>query len=143
MSSWTHITSCMSVDTHHCSKNLVEEVKEYLKNAPEIYGSERNADIFINLQGGYNCWFSHDCDHCEYQDTLRDVKDGDNEYEECDAPEGYDCSSEYQTCVVISIQGDLRDTTKEETHANFEKFKSYVEAKYLIRDYSINVEGDC
>ena len=65
------------------------------------------------------------------------------EIEECDAPEDYDCSADYQTCVVISIQGDLRDRTKEETQKEFNEFMKYITTKCYIRDYSVNIEGDC
>lgn len=142
MSRWTHITSCLSVETFHCSKTLVEDVYKYLKKAPEITGSEGDADVFVNLQSGYNTYTSHDCKHCEFAPTLRDVIVDGQEYEECDAPDGHDCSATYQTCVTISIQGDLRDKGKEETEKEFELFKEYIEKEYVIRDYAVNIQED-
>ena len=77
-----------------------------------------------------------------YRDTLRDViKDGE-EYSECDAPDGHDCSAQFQTCVVISIQGDLRDREKPQTQREFVDFLNYIKGSYIVRDYSVNVEGD-
>lgn len=142
MSMWTHITSCLSVDTCNCSKTPVEDVYKYLKKAPKITGSEADADVFVNLQSGHNFYTSHDCTDCEFAPTLHDVVIDGQEYSECDAPDDHDCSAEYQTCVVISIQGDLRDRMKDQTQKEFDAFLKYLEKKYMIRDYSLNIEGD-
>lgn len=142
MSRWTHITSCISVDTFKTSLEPEKMVQDYMKNAPKITGSEGDADIFINIPSGFNVYISHNCKHCTWKDTLRDVVVDGEEYEECDAPDGYDCSAEYQTCVVISIQGDLRDKGKEETEKEFNEFLKYIEKAYSIRDYSINIKED-
>lgn len=140
MSCWTHITSCMSVETDITEHNILELVKEYLDKAPKITGSEGDADVFVNLQSGYNFVAGTDCEHCEYGKTVRPLKDG---WFECDGPEGYNCpSGHYQTCVVISIQGDLRDRVREQTEKEFNKFKKYIEKKYYIRDYSLNIDAD-
>lgn len=140
MSRWTHITSCLSVDTFHLSLEPEKMVQEYLEKAPKITGSEGDADVFVNVPNGYNTYLSHDCKHCTWNDTLRTTIVNGEEYEECDAPDGYDCSAEYQTCVVISIQGDLRDKGKEETEEEFKKFLEYIEKEYTIRDYSVNIK---
>ena len=145
MSMWTHITACMSVETGIVVKKpeLRRRVKEFLKSAPEITGSEGPADIFVNIQGGYNFYTSHDCDRCKYKDSIIELKDEDgNDYMMCSAPDKHDCSAEYQTRVVISVQGDLRDRVKEETEKEFEEFKKYVEKLGYIRDYAVNIEGE-
>ena len=144
MSRWTHITACLSVDTYmeEPRKELRKQVKGYLKGAPKITGSEGNADIFINIISGHNLWTSFDCEHCKYKETLREIKIDGLDYLECDAPEGHDCSGEYQSRIAISIQGDLRDRTKEETTKEFNEFLHYIEKEYSIRDYAINIEGE-
>lgn len=146
MSMWTHITACLSVETGiiDTKSNLKKYVLSDLKkNAPKITGSEGNADVFVNVQSGHNFFTSYDCEHCKYQDTLRDVTDEDGtEYQECDAPDGHKCSGDYQTCVTISIQGDLRDRAETETREEFEKFLAYVKDKYYIRDYAVNIEWE-
>lgn len=141
---WTHITACLSVDTSIIEKKpeMRKQIKEFLKSAPKITGSERDVDIFVNIQSGYNFSTSHDCEHCEYRSTLRDVIEDGKEYQECDAPDGHDCSAKYQTCVVISIQGDLRDRTVTQTKEEFDAFLKYIESDYYVRDYSVNIEGD-
>lgn len=146
MSMWTHITACMSIDTGIVVKKpeLRRRVKEFLKGAPEITGSEGSADVFVNISSGYDYYTSRDCDHCKYKDTIIELKGQDDgeDYMMCSGPKGYDCSAEYQTRVIISVQGDLRDRTKEETEKEFEEFKKYIEKLGYIRDYAVNIEGE-
>lgn len=145
MSMWTHITACMSVETGIVAKKpeLKKRVKEYLDKAPKITGSEGPADVFVNIQGGYSFYTSHDCDRCKYRDNIIELKDENgDDYMMCSAPDKHDCSAEYQTRVVISVQGDLRDRVKEETEKEFEEFKKYVEKLGYIRDYAVNIEGE-
>lgn len=146
MSMWTHITACLSVNTGliESPKELKKHVKQVLKKAPKITGSEKNADVFVNIQSGYNFSMSHDCDHCEYNNDIKDTDDGE-EYKVCGAPEGLDrdCSGKYQTCVVISIQGDLRDRTVGQTQKEFDLFWKYLNDNYYhVKNYSINIEGE-
>jgi len=142
MSQWTHITACISVDTcyEEPRREVVRLVKTDLVTAPKITGSEHDANIFINVIGGYNSWTSCDCDHCKkYGATRKETAEG----FECDAPDNYKCKKgQYQSQVAISIQGDLRDRTKIETEKEFQKFFEYIANKYIIRDYSINIEGE-
>lgn len=144
MSHWTHITACLSVETGIIAKRpeLRQKLKKYLKNAPKITGSEGDADVYVNIQRGHNFFTSRDCERCIYKDTIRDIKVDGEDWIECDAPTGHDCSAEYQTCVVISVQGDLRDREKEQTQKEWEKFLKYIEKDNLVRDYSINIEGE-
>ena len=145
MSMWTHITACMSVETGIVAKKpaLKKQVKEYLDKAPKMTGSEGPADVFVNIQGGYSFYTSHDCDRCKYKDSIIELKDENgDDYMMCSAPDKHDCSAEYQTRVVISVQGDLRDRVKEETEKEFEEFKKYVEKLGYIRDYAVNIEGE-
>ena len=144
MSHWTHITACLSVETGMVEKRpeLRKKIKQFLKDAPKITGSEGPADIFVNIQSGHNFFMSRDCAHCKYRDSLHDITENGKEYQECDAPDNYDCSAEYQTCVVISIQGDLRDREFNKTKEEFEKFLEYVKDKFHVRDYTYNIEGE-
>ena len=134
----------VNTDCKVCVKSIdPPKVKEFLKNAPEITGSEGPADIFVNIQGGHNFSTTHDCERCEYKDSLHDVVDNDGkEYQECDAPENHNCFTEYQTCIVISIQGDLRDRMKDQTQKEFDNFMKYLTTKFYVRDYSLNIGGE-
>ena len=60
MSYWTHITACLSVETGVVAKKpqLLKYVKKYLNSAPKITGSEANADVFVNVQTGYDFFSS-------------------------------------------------------------------------------------
>jgi len=144
MSYWTHITACLSVETGITEKRaeMRKQIKDVLKNAPKITGSEGPADIFVNIQSGYNWSMSKDCEHCKYKDTLRDIVVDGEDWQECDAPDGHDCSAKYQSCIVISVQGDLRDRSTATTEEEFENFLKYISAEWYVRDYSVNVKGD-
>ena len=144
MSCWTHITACLSVETGMLRKKpeLKREIQKIIRQGPKITGSERNADIFVNIPSGYNWFISHDCEHCKYKETLRTITIDGKKGQECDGPENYDCSSEYQSDVVISIQGDLRDREFNDTKEEFEKFLEYVKNNFHVRDYTYNIEGE-
>lgn len=144
MSRWTHITSCISIEAGILDNKigLKREIQKILRHAPKITGSENDADIFVNIPSGYNFFMSRDCEHCKYKDTIRHITKEGEECLECDAPRYYDCSSEYQTQAVISIQGDLRDKDGETTKVEFIDFLNYIKKKYIVRDYSINIEDE-
>ena len=117
MSRWTHITSCMSVDT--CIENkkrIKKSIIDYINNAPKITGSESDAEVYVTLQRGYNIssWKQDKADNF----------------------------IQYQSCIIISIQGDLRDKDGETTKEEFINFLNYIKAKYIVRDYSINIEDE-
>jgi hypothetical protein len=132
---WTHITACLSVDTGlveprgHVKKVITKELKE----APKITGSEGAADVYVNVPSGYNCFIGRDCCHCPHYTGEAD----------CEPPHDFECpEGRYQTRVVISIQGDLRDRMKDQTRDEFKEFLKFIECRYLLRDYAVNIEGD-
>ncbi len=110
MSNWTHICGALYVETFKEEKNIKKYVKRKLKNAPRITGSERDVDIFINKLSGYNL--------CSY---------------------AYGRTKKYQTCVCISIIGDLRDRCMQQTENEYKKFIDYIEGSFDIRDGSITM----
>ena len=117
MSSWTHITGCLSVDTfiQDSNDNVRHRVKEILEDAPVIPGSEKDASIHIINKDGFN--FSQF--------------------------KGHKKVGEWQTGVLIVIQGDLRDTIIPETAKAASDFLKYIAEKFTIRDYAMNVYGWC
>lgn len=124
MSWWTHIVATLNVDTYMERKGIETCVREMLKNAPPITGSERNADVFVNVPSGYNHYCGADCQQCEYRDTVNETGDGGFT---CDAPDGYECpDGKYQSQVVITVFGDLRDRTRDDTKAEWKLFKRFV-----------------
>lgn len=141
MSYWTHITSCISLDTNieESRTELRKQMKKHLKDAPKITGSEKNASVFINIPEGHNVYTTADCDHCPYKDSIKWIKRGEFE---CTHPDDYECKEgRFQTSVVISIQGDLRDRMVAQTQEEFDAFLKYLDERFYIRDYSINIEG--
>lgn len=139
---WAHITACLSVDTcwNEPKPVLRKKVRKVLKNAPKITGSEGDADVFINIQSGYNSSVSCDCDHCKFGPSIIHLKEGGFT---CDGPEDYTCpDAKFQTCIVISVQGDLRDRDRDTTTKEFCRFVDYLKEFFIIRDYSWHIEGE-
>ena len=142
MSMWTHIVAAIDVETYICSDTIADDVMKLLHNAPQITGSEGNVDIFVNVLSGYNLHIASDCTKCNYKGTYND--DGNFE---CSAPDGYICpSSKYQTRVIITIIGDLRDRTKHQTKRAWEKFYKFIKKQingdgFDVRNVSCNVQG--
>ena len=141
MSFWTHIVGVLHVDTFHCCDDIQKYVEEALKGAPQITGSERPADVFVNVQSGHNISTSFDCNRCEFKDTIIHFEEGGMS---CDAPDGYSCPyGAYQTRVVITVQGDLRDRMKQITKNEWKKFRRYIEKdlKWTVRIATCQIDG--
>ena len=139
---WTHITACLSVDTGLTQPNsiLKKIMLKEMKEAPKITGSEGGADIFVNVQSGYNFITGIDCNRCPYGESAEWSREAGYQ---CDAPEGHKCpDGKYQSCVTISIQGDLRDRAVEQTQKEFDEFLEFIKSRHYIRDYAVNIEGD-
>ncbi|MGN1301536.1 MAG: hypothetical protein ACI4U9_03320 [Clostridia bacterium] len=131
MSNWTHICGAIYVDTFKEEVNIKSWMEEQLKGAPRITGSEQDADIFVNVPSGHNTWTSCDCDHCKYGKTIKRLAEGGFE---CGADESFECpEGKYQTRVVISIVGDLRDRSGNITRKELKEFLKYIE----------NIDGGC
>lgn len=125
MSMWTHVAAVMDVDTHIEAIFIEDIVREMLKDAPKITGSEGNADVFVNVLPGHNVNISMDCERCKYGHT---VKPCDESGFTCEGPDDYRCPDrEYQTRVVITVVGDLRDRERCQTKAEWDAFKKFVE----------------
>lgn len=144
MSWWTHIVAAIDIDTYIRSKTIKSDVEELLKGAPEITGSEGNADIFVNVLSGTNISTNCDCGCCEYGETIKHLDEGGWI---CDASDGYQCPrGEYQTRVVVTVIGDLRDRQKSQTEREWLNFKNFIEKKirndgFTIRNCACNIEG--
>ena len=124
MSKWTHVLSTIEVETSVFAKGNMDAIKELLKDAPKITGSERDADVFVNIPSGYNMMISGDCNSCEHRLTITHT--GENEFS-CGADKDSPCPSiKLQTRVIITIAGYLRDRTKKETEKEMKSFISYL-----------------
>ena len=139
MSSWTHIVASIDVDTYIEDHDIQSVVEGMLEGAPRITGSEGDANIFVNVLPGHNSWTSKDCNHCKYGTAGGLGLD-------CDAEDDYVCQSgEYQTRVVITVVGDLRDRIKAATHKEWKAFQKYVARKngcdFMIRNCACRIQG--
>lgn len=138
MSDWTHIVSTIEVDTNIEDKNIQSKVYEMLKEAPIITGSEKKADIFVNVLSGYNVSDPCDCNACRYKDTVVYYVGGLS----CDADKDFQCpEGVYQTRVVITVVGNLRDRIKERTEKEYNDFIKFLEneCKFSIKNKTVNI----
>lgn len=119
MSKWSHIVGTVYIDTFRelDRKDLQEHIEGIIASAPQVTGSEENAQVFVNVLNGYNTVISE--------------------------PE-VGIEEEYQTNAVITIVGDLRDRDRFETVAEARTFLEYLKkSSYThILMYSIAVEDD-
>lgn len=141
MSYWTHIVGIIHVETYIADENIVALVYKALKDAPKITGSEGDASIIVNTVSGYNISTSSDCKHCDYHGSIT-ISDDDWIY--CDAPDGYSCpAGEYQSQVIISVQGDLRDRMRARTRKEWNAFHQYLvkQLGYTIRLATCKITG--
>jgi hypothetical protein len=112
-------------------------IESKLNNAPKITGSECDVEVFVNVLSGYNVYTSKDCNRCKYKDNKINNRDF-----ICNSEESYECQSgEYQTRVLISIIGDLRDRNKNRTKIEYNKFKDYIKntLNFYIRNESLSI----
>lgn len=117
MSRWTYVTGAVVLDTY--SNNAIKEVEEFLKTAPKITGSEKNAEIFINQPNGNNVFES------SWSEELGDY-----------------VLKEYQTDVILTIHGALRDREIDRTKTEVSSFLDALKKKFDIDFKSIQVMDD-
>lgn len=130
MSHWTHIIASIDIDTYHHDKDIKGYVENILANAPKITGSEGPADVFVNVKSGHNHWVGCDCNACEFKDTIINYSKEEGGGWECGAPDGFQCpEGKYQTRVVITVIGDLRDRERWRTRDEWYEFRDYVKAR--------------
>lgn len=138
MSMWTHIAATLDVETYIEDKNIKNTVVEMLSKAPEITGSEGNADVFVNVLSGYNTSTNADCNACKYKESVVILEDG----FQCEAEDDFVCpDGEYQTRVVITILGDQRDRREEQTKREYLSFVQFLEKEcgFFIRNASVSI----
>ena len=103
MSQWSYIYGVIVIDTG-LSTTALKDINKFLKTAPKITGSEKDADIFVNQPSGYN--FATDDDN---GGTLH-----------------------VHTVVILTIHGCLRDKNKKQTKKEFELFSSKLRENFFI-----------
>ena len=107
MSAWTHVIGSLYVETYTQRKNIKKYVEKILQDAPKVTGSEEDMTTFVNPLPGYNV-----------SSWKRNKEDTDWET--------------YQTCVCISLAGDLRDRQLPQTEEEFNNFIEFIQQKFQI-----------
>jgi hypothetical protein len=137
MSHWTHIVATLDVDTWKLERDSIKEyVEKLLEEAPRITGSEGDAEVIVNIKEGHNFYTSQDCKKCKFYETLTETG--------CDSPDDFKCpDGEYQSRVVITVVGDLRDRFPEQTKKEYQAFKKYVSKAldFEIRNSAVKIIG--
>lgn len=114
MSLWTHVVGCVYIETFTERKNIKHYVEKKLKDAPKITGSEEDVDVFVNPLSGYNV------------SSWKTDKKGDWLH--------------YQTCVGVTLIGDLRDRQLEQTREEVINFLQYLQkVGFTIEYHSISI----
>lgn len=124
MSQWTHIVAVLDVDTGHQMQTDkdVDVIRKALEAAPKITGGERPADVFVNLLSGFN--------GVTFDDDSNPIH--------------------HQSRVVITIIGNLRDRSREQTEKEWQAFKDFIgwendykrkknSLNYYIRNYDCSI----
>ena len=118
MSCWTHIVGSLYVETYTKRKNIKKYVEKILQDAPKVTGSEEDMTIFVNSLPGYNV------------SSWKRNKDN-TDWET------------YQTCVCISLAGDLRDRQLPQTEEEFNDFIKFIKQKFQIFYSAVSIYDEC
>lgn len=148
MSRWVHVIGAIDVDTYLEIDSIQEVIDEVIKRAPKITGSEMDCEVFAKVRDGYNtsAYDSMACSICPYQDTI-EIIDKERNVFTCESPAEYPCPTKdekYQTKVVITLIGELRDRTLDITAQEINNFIEYLEQqKFDIDNISICANDGC
>lgn len=112
MSLWTHVTGAIYVNMYtQSNEQTLNHARHMLDNAPKVTGSEGDMQTYVNLLSGYS--------YVEFDNGVK---------------------RKWQTGVVISLVGDLRDRTIEKTNQELEAFLDYIkDNQCFMRSLSVSV----
>lgn len=109
---WTHVTGAIYVNMYSQSnEQTLNHARHMLANAPKVTGSEGDMQTYVNILSGYS--------HVEFDNGIK---------------------RKWQTGVVISLVGDLRDRTIEKTNQELRTFLNYIkDSKCYMHNLSVSV----
>lgn len=112
MSLWTHVTGAISVKVYtQSNEQTLNYARHMLANAPKVTGSEGDMQTFVNLLSGYN--------YVEFDNGIK---------------------RKWQTEVIISLVGNLRDRTIDQTKQELEVFLDYIkDNQCFMRSLSVSL----
>lgn len=110
MSIWTHIQSVIIAKTSD-SDTPLKDIKDIMRHAPKITGSEENAFVFVN--------------HIP-RSTASDI-DENGEFHD------------YKSDFCITIIGDLRDRCFEETAKEYSRFIRFINKHFYCVEHNFHI----
>lgn len=125
MSIWSHVHGIIEVDT--CGLTSAEAMyfaQTVVDHLPRIDGSEGPVEYYLNLKKGHNCFGNTD-----------ENRNFTNLY----TPGSYSKSIEYQSCVIITLQGDLRDCMFDEALRMITKVLNRLSRHLVVTGCSVTV----
>lgn len=127
MSIWSHVIGAIEVDT--CGLTSAESMyfaQTVVNHLPRIDGSEGPVEYYLHLVNGYNC--SGDADENWVYTNLY-------------TPRSYFRSIEHQSCVLITMQGDLRDCEFEQALKMTTKALNRLSRHLIVNQCSVTVSS--
>lgn len=115
MSLWTHVTGAIYVNMYSQSnEQTLNHARHMLANAPKVTGSEGDMQTYVNILNGYS--------YVEFDNGIK---------------------RKWQTGVIISLVGDLRDRTIEKTNKELKAFLDYIkDNQCFMKGLSVTVEDN-
>lgn len=121
MSKWVYVVGTIEVETYNHSKKPKKYLKNLIKDAPKITGSEGPVEVFVNIPSGHSVSITGDCASCPHG-KLKGLK------MKCKAKNGDQCTTGYyQTKAIISLYGNLRDREIKQTEEEYSAFMRFLE----------------
>lgn len=115
MGLWTHVTGAIYVNMYsHSNERTLNYARHMLANAPKVTGSVDDMQTYVNILNGYN--------YVEFDNGVK---------------------RKWQTGVIISLVGNLRDRTIEKTNQELKVFLDYIkDNQCFMRSLSVTVKDN-
>lgn len=115
MSLWIHVIGAIYVNMYaQSNEQTLNHARHMLANAPKVTGSEGDMQTYVNILNGYN--------YVEFENGTK---------------------RKWQTGVIISLVGDLRDRTIDKTKQELETFLDYIkDNKCFMHSLSVSLTDD-
>lgn len=115
MSLWTHVIGVINVNMYTQSdEQTLNHARYMVAHAPKVTGSEGDMQTYVNILNGYN--------YVEFENGTK---------------------RKWQTGVIISLVGDLRDRTIDKTKQELETFLDYIkDNKCFMHSLSVSLTDD-
>ncbi len=126
MSVWTYVNGVIKVDTFaNSSARAMYVAQTVVNHLPKISGSECDVQYYLSLVEGYN--LSSNCDEFDQPSNL------------CNR--GRIHMFKAQTCVLITMDGSLRNREFHRTLFETTKALSRLSSRLLIQECLVSVRG--